>query len=64
MAGLTARKSCKTLHYGWRGRCGRYFTALIRYVLLPIVTFFHPGPFKAALNVFVAEERALRDLEA
>jgi hypothetical protein len=43
-------------------RCGRYFAALIKYVLLPIVTFLPSRPFKSALNAFVAEERALQDL--
>ena len=63
MAELPARKSFKTPHYGRCGRCGRYFATLIENIAL----FFRGlltdrGPFKAALNAFVAEERALEDL--
>src|SRR5687768_18110724 len=37
----TTRKSCKTVHYGRCWRCGRYFAALIKYLLRHIVNLLH-----------------------
>jgi hypothetical protein len=51
----TARKSCKTLHYGRCGRCGRYFPEFIENIALCFLgVLTDRGPFKAALNAFVA----------
>jgi len=50
----SARKSCKQTHYRRCGRCGRYFTALIKYILLLVVTFLptraHQSVFKRLCN--------------
>jgi hypothetical protein len=46
------------------GRCGRYFTALIKYILPYRDLLTNQSPFKAVLKAFVAEERALDDLRA
>jgi hypothetical protein len=59
----TARKPCKSPHYGRCGRCGRYFDGscvVYRCMILSASSPDEQSAFKAALNVVVADERALK----
>src|SRR5215208_1259704 len=60
MLSTDRKKVLQTPHYGWCGRCGRYFTALIKYILLLVVTSLPTRAYQSRLKRLLGRGADLR----